>query len=119
MNTLLQRFEDKYIPVTESGCWLWIGATNPAGYGKMGIRVDRNKYRYIDSHRISHILFKGEIPEGIQVLHQCDNPSCVNPEHLFLGTQVNNMQDMISKGRRVLAQNGNPVGSKYNKRKSA
>ena len=93
MKTLQERFDDKYIPVTEAGCWLWT-ATTWNGYGKLS---NQGRLRY--AHRISYELHIGEIPEGMHVLHKCDVPCCVNPHHLFLGTHKDNMQDKISKGR--------------------
>lgn len=98
----LQKFELKYIPEPNSGCWLWIGAVLPSGYGKMGIYG-----RTIGAHRISFELFRGEIPNGLHICHRCDNPCCVNPDHLFAGTRQDNMQDCIAKGRfNACPQNG-------------
>lgn len=77
-----------------NGCFEWIGCKNERGYGV--IHLD-NKNTY--THRVSWILTNGPILNGMFVLHRCDNPSCVNPDHLFLGTPKDNIQDMFSKGR--------------------
>lgn len=80
------------------GCWLWTGCKIHHGYGMLntGGKHGQNKL----AHRISWELHHSEpIPEGMEVLHRCDNPSCVNPAHLFLGTQKDNVADMISKHR--------------------
>lgn len=77
-----------------TGCLEWRGAKNPRGYGKI-MRGGKT----IAAHRHAYELSKGEIPHGKHVLHRCDNPSCVNPEHLFLGTQADNVLDMHAKGR--------------------
>lgn len=83
----------KYAQKTD-GCWLWKASIDRHGYGRALIDGKR-----VGAHRAAWALFKGEIPAGMQVLHRCDVPRCVNPEHLFLGTGFDNMQDMIAKGR--------------------
>ena len=80
--------------ITETGCWNWTKSTSPDGYGKL----KRNGVT-MRAHRIFYEHFNGPITDNLHVLHRCDNPLCVNPEHLFLGTRVDNMQDMIEKGR--------------------
>lgn len=78
-----------------STCWLWTGKPDKAGYGY----VNRGNHRCIFAHRASWIITRGPIPFGLFVCHKCDVPLCVNPEHLFLGTQADNIRDMIAKGR--------------------
>jgi len=79
--------------IPEHPCWEWVGATI-SGYGHFGLNG-----RYARTHRYSWELHYGSIPAGIGVLHQCDNPLCVRPDHLFLGTQSDNMRDMHAKRR--------------------
>lgn len=90
----LSRFESKYTPVTESGCWLWIGSVSSSGYG--GFRYNK---KMVSAHRASWMLHNGEISADMLVCHKCDTPLCVNPDHLFLGTQKDNMQDKLEKSR--------------------
>lgn len=90
---MYKRFWNK-IRVTK-GCWLWTGCTRGSKeYG--AIRFKSKLYR---AHRFSWIIHYGPIPEGILVLHTCDNPLCVNPNHLFLGTHEDNIEDCKNKGR--------------------
>lgn len=91
---LIDRLMAKHEPVTESGCWLWTGMVNSYGYG----RIKYNRHE-LGAHRASYEIFNGQIPESMKVCHRCDVPCCVNPSHLFLGTDRDNNQDMIRKGR--------------------
>lgn len=82
-----------YVNKTET-CWIWKGSKNPTGYGA----TNKGSIK-ISAHRFSYELFKGEIIDGLFVCHSCDNPSCVNPDHLWLGNNKDNMKDMHDKGR--------------------
>lgn len=99
--SLQERFEEKYIPEPNSGCWLWEACASDGGYGHI-----RHKGRMIKAHRASWMLYRGSIPDGqgyhgICVLHRCDVTFCVNPDHLFLGTNRDNVLDKYAKGRGV------------------
>lgn len=97
-----QRFHQKYIADEVSGCWIWQAARSGRGYGTMKIGGRKEA-----AHRISYELHKGPIPEGMLGCHKCDVRLCVNPDHIFLGTNLDNTQDMISKGRqRYVGQKG-------------
>lgn len=77
-----------------TGCWLWGGEYTDHGYGFYDIGGKK-----VGAHRVSYMIANGAIPKGALVCHRCDNPSCVNPEHLFLGTHLDNCRDKIRKGR--------------------
>jgi len=99
------RFHDNKYDINEiTGCWEWKRATNNIGYGMF--RIKQGLMR--TAHRVSYELFNGPIPNGMVVCHTCDNPKCVNPDHLWVGTMLDNIRDMDSKGRRVTR----PIGFK-------
>jgi hypothetical protein len=85
------------------GCWLWMGNKSKTGYGNFHAFGKEMR-----AHRYSYILHNGPIPEGICVLHRCDNPPCVNPVHLFLGTNEDNVRDKLQKGRQRWAEGMGP-----------
>lgn len=94
----LKRFWDK---VDKSGdCWVWTACKCSSGYGNFSVSG-----RICSSHRVSYELHIGKIPDGLSVLHKCDNPACINPDHLFTGTQKDNMQDCVAKGRFTRGEN--------------
>lgn len=84
-----------------NGCVEWVGAKNDRGYGQIRCNLfGKRKAWYV--HRLSWWVNRGEIPSSnICICHSCDNPSCINPDHLFLGTKLDNHRDMVSKGRAV------------------
>lgn len=95
---LLERFMAKVCKAKRDGdCWLWLGKGRQAGYGVLGAGPGIRKN--IKAHRASFMLFKGPIPEGMMVRHTCDTPLCVNPAHLLLGTQADNMRDAAERNR--------------------
>ena len=84
---------------TAGGCWPWRGDRNAKGYGRVGVRRSPGKWSTRRAHRVMWRLAHGAIPDGLRVLHHCDNPCCVNPNHLFLGSPKDNTQDMLRKRR--------------------
>lgn len=90
---VIERFW-KCVPIREAGqCWLWKCGKCSDGYGNF------KDGKFISAHRFSYELANGPIPKGLQVRHSCDTPSCVNPEHLLLGTVIDNMRDRSDRGR--------------------
>lgn len=90
---LQERFWEK-VKKTD-GCWEWTGYRTRKGYGEVYIRGEGSRR----AHRVSYQLHHGTVPKSMQILHRCDNPPCVNPDHLFLGTAADNTRDMLEKGR--------------------
>lgn len=84
----------------EKSCWLWAGDTSPDGYGKFSLFRDE-KWHSLRSHRYVYEITYGTIPVDLLVLHECDNPICVRPDHLFLGTQQDNIADKVTKRRQA------------------
>jgi len=99
---LVDRFWNKVDICGIDDCWNWL-ASKRNGYGRIWSGEDKN----LAAHRVSWELKHGKIPDGMKVLHVCDNPSCVNPRHLFLGTQTDNIYDMCEKGRQVAPRGEN------------
>lgn len=90
-------FWEKVAKGNEKDCWLWQGGLFSTGYGQFTFYIDGRKWSA--AHRIAYFLHYGVIPKGLKVCHKCDTPQCVNPFHLFLGSQADNMRDMAEKGR--------------------
>lgn len=92
----MRKFSDKIYPEPNTGCWLWSGSYNPSGHGKIK-PSSHNGFGY--AHRYSFFIHNGEFDRSMQVLHHCDNPHCVNPDHLYLGDQKQNMRDASNRKR--------------------
>lgn len=120
VGSFAERFGSRFQVDKETGCWNWDGPKTPKGYGRIaGVVIDGVRYtepeRAMLAHRASWLLYCGPIPKGegahgTVVMHKCDNPACVNPHHLALGTQADNVRDMIQKGRKV---SGTPSGVEH------
>lgn len=102
---LKERFNAKW-KEAPNGCWEWTASVAGKGYGQFRIPgTRRNAY----AHRLSYELNIGPIPDGMMVCHRCDNPKCVNPEHLFLGDATVNLTDMAEKGRHLYGERNTEV----------
>ena len=91
-----QRFEQKYVVEPNTGCWLWIGCLDQSGYPAIWLTGWNGSRK---ASRMSYELYKGRVQKNACVCHKCDMPLCVNPEHLFLGTQTENISDRTNKQR--------------------
>jgi hypothetical protein len=97
---LKEKLIKHYNTNTESGCWEWTGYRDRDGYGRTEVIHPRTHKRHtLQAHRASYEVFVGRIPKGKVIAHKCDNPQCINPEHLFVATPAENIQDMLNKGR--------------------
>lgn len=106
--TLLERFEQQFTPEPNSGCWLWVGALIPGGYGAIG-----NGGRTFMAHRVSYQLFVGSIPDGLHLDHKCRVKSCVNPAHLEPVTAKENAQRALPYKRFPKRKTHCPKGHPY------
>jgi hypothetical protein len=111
--TLAERFEAKYIPEPNSGCWIWIGALEGGGYGNISSGGSR-KAKRIKAHRVAYVLYKGEVPEGKDLDHLCRLRCCVNPDHLEPVTRQENIRRSpiavaANHARRTHCSNGHPL----------
>ena len=96
--SVADRFLESVEPST--GCWSWKGAHKATGYGRFSVENPATgDYEQKQAHRVAYELFVGSIPEGMSVLHSCDNPNCVRPDHLRVGTASDNLQEAYDKGR--------------------
>ena len=94
-----QRLEKMSTIDRQTGCWMWTGTLDVNGYGLLAVVDASGKKTEKRAHRLSYEAYKGPIPEGFYVLHHCDTPACINPEHLFAGTGGDNIHDAMRKGR--------------------
>jgi len=102
MKSMAERLWER-VALSPSGCWEWQGKADRHGYGRLRReRTTGRRGQLILAHRASWELHRGPIPPGLEVCHQCDNPRCVNPAHLFVGSHRDNMADMRVKGRGYL-----------------
>jgi Autographiviridae endonuclease len=101
-----ERFDAKYEPEPISGCWLWTAAMFNDGYGAFRLGKEQR------AHRVAYVLANGPIPAGMSVLHRCDTPLCVRPDHLFIGTQADNIRDRDAKGHRASTSGENSGNAK-------
>jgi len=93
--TMRERFDSKWMPEPNTGCWLWIAYAHANGYGQFNVTATQPRR----AHRVAYELYVGPIPAGLCACHRCDTPLCVNPDHLFLGTHRDNVADKMAKGR--------------------
>lgn len=93
--SIKERFEA--LVIVQDGCWDWKASKFRSGYARFAMPPPTR--HSVVAHRVSYELYKGPIPDGLLVCHTCDNPACTNPDHLFLGTHSDNVQDMLRKGR--------------------
>ena len=96
-----ENFWSKVNKDAPNGCWEWTASRNRQGYGYFGVKLAPKNWKIKKAHRVAYELTVGQVPDGLNVLHRCDNPPCVNPDHLFVGDQSVNMRDAVAKGRKI------------------
>lgn len=102
-----ERIARSFVPEPNSGCWLWTGTVGNNGYGRIQVGSRRDGTgKSAPAHVISYLIHRGPVPEGHFVCHRCDTPTCVNPDHLFVGTAKDNNDDARRKGRSKAAARG-------------
>lgn len=99
------RFWSKVDHRSPAECWPWIASKNNCGYGQITLKQANGRWVRASAHKLSYELTHGPVPNGLCVLHYCDNPACVNPSHLWLGTMRDNNDDCMKKGRHKYSKN--------------
>lgn len=111
--TLKNRILRNVSMIPFSGCWIWMGAAKPSGYGNINVAG-----KTMQTHRAAWLAFNGSLDARKNICHECDVPSCVNPDHLFVGTQQENVRDMDFKGRRVTVDKSGVLNPMFGKQHS-
>ncbi len=101
MRTIEEKFWRHVGKEAKNGCWYWIGYVEKNGYARFAFNYKKKGYK-IGAHRASYIIHNNKLIDNLCVCHTCDHPMCVNPSHLFVATQYENMHDMIDKGRKKI-----------------
>jgi len=115
--TQFQKFWEKVLLDDDDKCWEWRASKSRKGYGNFYLSIGHSKSKHCLAHRMAWKLTYGDIPEGLQVCHHCDNPGCVNPGHLFVGTNRDNILDAKKKGRLANRKGEKHPGAKLNEDK--
>ena len=107
-----ERFSNHTEPEPMSGCYLWTGNVSFDGYGSFGWKLESGQIKTTKAHRAAYLLKYGSIPDGLVICHKCNVRSCVNPDHLYAGTQRQNVEDAIRAGTHILTRDGFNAGTR-------